>query len=426
MTDPTAQLQGEAIGILGTNLIYLCNSTSDPYVIVTFLLDQMHDGRIEVDFVEFTGPAFPAGSWDPRLLAMRMVQFRVAVAVLLEKNPETGMYQQSVPNSALYKRRLICQRSRFRPVTYMHKEVFDATIRMVTAETTDEKARPPMQIVTLQIDEMVRSVELVDTNSRLKTFRKLSMADLDRDGELNIQELRTLTAGRYSDEEVEQLFQQLDVAESGKIELDALAGLSRKSVLATEFVDRFNMVEPLNLPVLVSGISRTYKLSDYLNRYTTEEIAIVVGGGSYNLSRGLFNPKHYEKEPGGILAAMGYLFAGKVRVYEYPNLDADGTVHELEILQGATQCLHEYLIKEGKIKEIPDKYLSPNAVDKDSNVKYRGQAADVIELIQSGSSDWEKYVPPEVAEILKKRRWFKRLVSGRCVSDVANRLLARI
>ncbi|CAK9063188.1 unnamed protein product [Durusdinium trenchii] len=131
MSQPTAQLQGEAIGVLGTNLIYLCKGLSDPYLITSFLLDGMAlsdepggGGRIEVDYVDFKGPPFQ--SVDPRLLAFRLIQLRIANGVILQPD-SNGNYKMAVPNNFLYKCPVIVERSRFKPVTFMHTEVLEAT-----------------------------------------------------------------------------------------------------------------------------------------------------------------------------------------------------------------------------------------------------------------------------------------------------------
>ncbi|CAJ1448981.1 unnamed protein product [Effrenium voratum] len=144
MADETAQLQGEAIGRLGTNLVYLCNFAKDPVVITSFLLDGIEEGRLEVDFVEFTGPAFPKEKMDYRLLAMKMVEFKVAPSVLLVYDEQKGSYVHAVPNNSFYKTPVVVQRSRFRPVTFAHREVIEAASKKLSRELGSD-SRPVMQ-----------------------------------------------------------------------------------------------------------------------------------------------------------------------------------------------------------------------------------------------------------------------------------------
>jgi len=426
MTDPTAQLQGEAIGVLGTNLVYLCNKTNEPYIIVSFLLDGLEDGRLEVDYVDFSGPAFPEGSVDPRLLAMRMVQFRVANGVLLEQEAGTGRYQQAVPNNAFYKTPLVVQQSRFRPATYMHREVLDAAGRFLVEDIKDDVSRPVKKVLTMQIDDIVRPPDLVTTEGRLNRLRKMLDCDTNSYGSISFDGFLALFGGRYTENDLKSLFHELDITDSGRIKIDDLLGYSRTSILATEFLDRFNMLEPMRFSVLVSGMSKTTELASYLARYTNAPIAVAIGGGTYSLEKSIFDKSRYDEEAGGMLEALGKLFSGNVRILEYPNVLADGSLTNLEGSAGAEKPLHDYLVQQGDIVLIPHNFITPDALCRDSNTKYRGQSFDVMELIHAGSSEWEQYVPPEVVEIVKKRVWFKRLSSSRGLGTVAYKVLSML
>eukprot|EP00434_Breviolum_minutum_P022821 symbB.v1.2.020136.t1/scaffold1677.1/size106310/3 len=146
MCDETAQLQGEAIGRLGTNLIYLCNFAKDPVVITSFLLDAIEEGRLEVDFVQFDGPGFPKETVDYRLLAMKMVEFKVAPSVLLVYDATIQSYVHAVPNNAFYKRPVVVQRSRFKPVTFAHQEVIEAAAKKLKGELSSD-SREVLKVV---------------------------------------------------------------------------------------------------------------------------------------------------------------------------------------------------------------------------------------------------------------------------------------
>eukprot|EP00440_Ansanella_granifera_P068579 gb/GFBE01074394.1/.p1 GENE.gb/GFBE01074394.1/~~gb/GFBE01074394.1/.p1 ORF type:complete len:670 (+),score=185.74 gb/GFBE01074394.1/:1-2010(+) len=423
MSDDTAQKQGQAIGIMGTNLVYLCNFAKDPSVIVSFVLDGIEDGRLEVDYVDFDGPAFPKENMDYRFLAMKMVQFRVAQSVLLEYDEKTEKYRHSVPNSAFYKRPVVVQRSRFRPVTYAHREILEASMKKLINELGPD-TKPVMEILDFQIDDIVRPSNLVRGDGRKARAKLLAEADHDGDGSLTVDELKALLSGRLKEAEAVELAKELDWQGAGKIEIDQIIGMSKESAVAIEYTDRFRMLESLKLPVLVSGVSSDAELSAYLARYTNMPVALTVGGGDYNIGRGLFNAKLYERYNGGMLEAFGRLFAGNVRIFQYPNISPNGEVTVESKIDGAAAHLHKYLVNDGKIAIIDKEYMNSSAMNQESNEPFRGQSEDVAQMIRDGETGWEKYVPDEVAEIINKRSWFSRYSKGgRSMAEVAFQVL---
>jgi len=405
MSDPTAQEQGQAIGVLGTNLVYLCHGSSDPYILTSFLLDGITPGRLEVDYVSFKGPAFPEGALDYRLLALRMVQFRVANGVLLEYDEGTGRYMQSVPNTALYKRPTVLLRSYCRPVTNMQKEVLEAGIRKLTA-AGDQDTKPTMSILNMQVDDIARPAEFTETKTRLSLLEKLIELDVDGDGTLDREELKAA----LPEEDVDKLISVLDANKTGSILIDSLTALDRTSALAQEFMDRFNMLEPLKRPVLVSSILHMYELADYLRRYTNQTIAFVTGGDAANMDL-LFDPSNLKDI--GMLTAWCRMSQNKVQLFEHPYIKPDGTLAPPMDPSGNASILHEYLMSEGHISTIEEQFLSRYVLDSSSNEGLRGGSADVRASIQAGTRDWERMVPEEVAKIMRKRNWFQKLAEGK-------------
>ncbi|CAK9063202.1 unnamed protein product [Durusdinium trenchii] len=260
MSQPTAQLQGEAIGVLGTNLIYLCKGLSDPYLITSFLLDGMAlsdepggGGRIEVDYVDFKGPPFQ--SVDPRLLAFRLIQLRIANGVILQPD-SNGNYKMAVPNNFLYKCPVIVERSRFKPVTFMHTEVLEATERKLRSEGGEDK--PPLSVMNLQIDDLTVPVSWQETKVRLDRMKEIYAADTYRDGKLSMEEFTALVDGSLSQEETRSIFNELSMG-GDSISVDALMNITNgdDSVLASDFIDRMELLQELNYPILLSNIKRT-------------------------------------------------------------------------------------------------------------------------------------------------------------------------
>jgi hypothetical protein len=101
----------EALGSVGVNLVhgamYLHN---DPGALITSLVDNVGSDRIEVDMIQFSGPAFAAV--DNRLMALQLVQSGLTNAALF--TPDGTVIQ---PADAFYKKCILVERGSFRPVT---------------------------------------------------------------------------------------------------------------------------------------------------------------------------------------------------------------------------------------------------------------------------------------------------------------------
>lgn len=101
----------EALGIVGVNLVhgamYLHN---EPTTLLESLVDNVGMDRIEIDMIQFSGPAF--AKVDNRLMALHAVQMGLTNAAMF--TPEGQPVQ---PADALYKRCILVERGSFRPVT---------------------------------------------------------------------------------------------------------------------------------------------------------------------------------------------------------------------------------------------------------------------------------------------------------------------
>jgi len=357
---------------------------------------------------------------------MRMVQLRLANAVLLEPDEETGKYRQVVPNNSLYKRPLIVQRSRFAPVTNMHQEVMEACQKRL-AKDLEEGAKPILQMLNLQVDDLTPPRKLVETEQKMKNMRAMVEGDLNGDGHIDLQELEAMVGDRMKKEEVNDIFASLDIENTGKVSIDALFSISDASFVAREFIDRFAMLEPLRYPVLISNIRRTHKLAAYLRRYTNQKIAIAVGGGGFCIQRALFDTNAYRNTEGGMLEAFGRLFSpGKTQVFTYPNIGPEGDIMQATMPEGPEKLLYDYLVERGGIVPLETEYMSLSAQDAASNQALRLGSTEVRELIRTGSPDWEQYVPEEVVDIVKTRQWFDRVSHGEVFAKTVYQFLASL
>ncbi len=103
--DPTAQLQQQAIGTLGVNLIYAAyHQRSSPTGFLAGLFDDLSLERIEIDVLELTGPVF-AGA-DSRLWCLELLRAGMSHALVFDSNA-----QVVEPSTPFHKRPLIAQRT---------------------------------------------------------------------------------------------------------------------------------------------------------------------------------------------------------------------------------------------------------------------------------------------------------------------------
>jgi len=101
----------EALGILGVNLVHgAMYLHGDPATLIVSLVDNVGAERIEVDMIQFSGPAF--AHLDNRLMALQLVQSGLTNAALFTSN---GQVVQ--PGDAFYKKCILVERGSFRPVT---------------------------------------------------------------------------------------------------------------------------------------------------------------------------------------------------------------------------------------------------------------------------------------------------------------------
>lgn len=83
LCDRTATQQQEAIGMLGVNLVYAAfHQRSDAEVFLSGLFDGLSSARMEIDVLEFEGPAFD--SQDARLWRLELLRRRMAHAIVFD------------------------------------------------------------------------------------------------------------------------------------------------------------------------------------------------------------------------------------------------------------------------------------------------------------------------------------------------------
>lgn len=164
-----------------------------------------------------------------------------------------------------------------------------------------------------------------------------------------------------------------------------------------DFLDRVDLLCGLGQNVVISNYQEHYKLAAYLSKVTrNRKLGIVLG--YYNLER-IFDEAYYENLNGGILESFSRLFGSNVKLYVYPTFKQGSNdlltcddFHPEEHLK----YLFKYLVENDKISGL-----------KNAKTEHLHIISDkVLDMIQSGSTGWEKYVPNKVADSIKKNHLF--------------------
>ena len=127
MLDNDNKLQQEAIGVLGVNLIYACFRYKDnPEQMVQSLMDGL-EGRVSVDFIKATGPAFE--HVENRLLALYLVKHGLTEVTMFDEHKESIHASEF-----LYKKALMVVRGNFRPPTLVTQDVVKSSFEQFLKE----------------------------------------------------------------------------------------------------------------------------------------------------------------------------------------------------------------------------------------------------------------------------------------------------
>jgi len=139
--DNDNKLQQDAIGILGVNMIYACYyRTDDPEEFVKSLMEGL-GGRLSIDFIRISGPAY--NGVDNRLFNLYLVKHDFTEIAIIDKN------KNSVHASEfLYKKDVMVVRGNFRPPTLVTDNVLEASFAQFNAE---ENVNPEKTIMMTEL-----------------------------------------------------------------------------------------------------------------------------------------------------------------------------------------------------------------------------------------------------------------------------------
>ena len=160
----------------------------------------------------------------------------------------------------------------------------------------------------------------------------------------------------------------------------------------TDFLHRADTLSALGKTVLISNFRRVHRLASYLSRYTKRPIGLAIGASKLVE---IFDETFYNESEGGMLGGLGQLSKNPARLYVYPGLNAEtGQIVTVENFPIAPHLRHLYahLVENRMIQGITNfnRELLPI------------RRLDVLAKIQSGDPSWEKLVPPQIVELIKR------------------------
>src|SRR5580692_11865283 len=139
MLDPENDLQADALGIVGVNLLYGAFFLHHkPEELLESLLDNLSVKRIEIDMIEFSGIEYRYV--DNRVMSLKLVQLGLSGAAMFGP---TGEVLQ--PSEVLRKRPILVERGSFRPVTKVNIDMIQSAHERFASEPEVE----PGQVVEL-------------------------------------------------------------------------------------------------------------------------------------------------------------------------------------------------------------------------------------------------------------------------------------
>src|SRR6185295_5985064 len=127
MLDESNVDQQEALGVIGVNLLYAAFYYVQPERLISSLQENLAAGRIEVDMIKFSGPAYEGV--DNRLMSLQLVSQGLTSAVMFRADGETVQ-----PAEILHKKAIIIERGSFRPVTYATNDMLDGARKIYLSQ----------------------------------------------------------------------------------------------------------------------------------------------------------------------------------------------------------------------------------------------------------------------------------------------------
>lgn len=173
--------------------------------------------------------------------------------------------------------------------------------------------------------------------------------------------------------------------------------LQSEGELAKEdFLARVDLLASINHRVLITNFPQYFRLTNYLSRFKSKHLAIVLG--AYNFKQ-IFDDD-YNKLPGGMLEALGRLFMENVHVYLYPYREELSTDELISLKNMPVPENARYLIEHvkaaGQVKDL-------EGYDDDILHIY---SRKVLKMIVNDEKGWEEFVPEKIAKTINDKCLF--------------------
>lgn len=133
LLDNDNNLQQQAVGILGVNLVYACfNYQENPVLFLMSLMDDLSKDRIQIDMIRFEGTDF--SKVDNRIMSLHLVKYGFSDAAVFGAD---GKNLQ--PSEVLYKKHIVVVRGRFRPLINVHLDMLNIGLKQFLEEPDVDK-----------------------------------------------------------------------------------------------------------------------------------------------------------------------------------------------------------------------------------------------------------------------------------------------
>lgn len=344
MLDKTNVAQQDALGIIGVNLMYAVFTYSHDYkAFIESLADNLGNDRIEVDMIEFNGPAFD--HVDNRILSLQLVEQGLTNAVLF--SPENTVLQ---PSSALRKKVLLVERGSFRPVTNINIDMLTCAGAQLVQEP-DVIGEEVMVLMEITMNNLIAGgFDVNDFLNRIDVISSLGYNVLIS----NYPEYYRLSAyfRRYTDKKIGMSM--------GINHLLAIFNESYYTNLDGGILESFGRL-----------FKESIKLYVYPMHSSAYEQYLQLESGAATEDQIALSHQHTAKDD---------LLITADNIQVRPNL----------------RHLYEYLRENHFIEPIVG-----------FNTSYMNIfSRNILRQIQEGSNEWEEHVPQKVAEFIKSRKLF--------------------
>lgn len=144
LKDKDALTQQYLMGNMGVNLIHACYYCRGDYSeFISRIMDHIPQGRVDLDMIETSGPAFK--NFDNRLLSLELVKQQFTEAVFFE--PGGKVFQ---PSEKLYKKNILILRGSFKPPTLVSEDMLKCGLEEYAKQTGAKKdAIVPLAEITM-------------------------------------------------------------------------------------------------------------------------------------------------------------------------------------------------------------------------------------------------------------------------------------